>query len=190
MSLSENTGKSLKSCLTKNCAKLSNDCLIFNYKFSYAKAIDIYSVLCFVTEQGYFIFSSSSPFGLLSKCYHVAPLMGLSPAGAWRALCPWSPLLGFPPWWVRVQFRLNRYRAKKKAFSKSSQKWNDDAGKKEIERDFSKMKKYCKVIRAICHTQVLTCFCLWWEKFAASWENNHGFWPGQRQTRPYSQTGG
>ena len=47
-----------------------------------------------------------------------------------------------------------RYRAKKKAFTKSSQRWNDDAGKKEIERDFAKMKKYCKVIRAICHTQV------------------------------------
>lgn len=47
-----------------------------------------------------------------------------------------------------------RYRSKKKAFSKASQKWNDEAGKKDIEKDFNKMKKYCKVIRAICHTQV------------------------------------
>jgi large subunit ribosomal protein L3e len=51
------------------------------------------------------------------------------------------------------RFYKNWYRSKKKAFTKSSQKWNDEAGKKEIERDFNKMKKYCKVIRAICHTQ-------------------------------------
>ncbi|XP_045213920.2 60S ribosomal protein L3-like [Mercenaria mercenaria] len=53
----------------------------------------------------------------------------------------------------RRRFYKNWYRSKKKAFSKASQKWNDDAGKKEIERDFNKMKKYCSTIRAICHTQ-------------------------------------
>merc|ERR1712179_586776 len=53
----------------------------------------------------------------------------------------------------RRRFYKNWYRSKKKAFTKASQKWNDDAGKKEIERDFGKMKKYCKTIRAICHTQ-------------------------------------
>jgi large subunit ribosomal protein L3e len=54
----------------------------------------------------------------------------------------------------------SRYRSKKKAFTKASLKWNDDAGKKEIERDFNKMKKYCTVIRAICHTQV-TYYFIW-----------------------------
>merc|ERR1711915_663023 len=41
-----------------------------------------------------------------------------------------------------------------KAFSKNSKKWQDETGKKEIERDFNKMKKYCKVIRVIAHTQM------------------------------------
>merc|ERR1712179_741260 len=53
----------------------------------------------------------------------------------------------------RRRFYKNWYRSKKKAFTKASLKWNDDAGKKEIERDFGKIKKYCCTIRAICHTQ-------------------------------------
>lgn len=57
-------------------------------------------------------------------------------------------------WGVTVDLNLWRYRAKKKAFTKYSKKWQDEAGKKEIERDFAKMKKYCKVIRVIVHTQV------------------------------------
>ena len=32
-------------------------------------------------------------------------------------------------------------------------KWNDDLGKKEIEKDLNQIKKYCSVVRAICHTQ-------------------------------------
>ena len=47
-----------------------------------------------------------------------------------------------------------RYRSKKKAFTKASQRWKDDGGKASIEEDFNKMKKYCKIIRVICHTQV------------------------------------
>ncbi len=47
-----------------------------------------------------------------------------------------------------------RYRSKKKAFQKYSKKWQDEQGRKEIEKDFAKMKKYCKVIRVIAHTQV------------------------------------
>merc|ERR1712150_154479 len=54
----------------------------------------------------------------------------------------------------RRRFYKNWYRAKKKAFSKNSKKWQDETGKKEIERDFNKMKKYCKVIRVIAHTQM------------------------------------
>merc|ERR1711976_521396 len=54
----------------------------------------------------------------------------------------------------RRRFYKNWYRSKKKAFTKSSKKWQDDLGKKEIARDFAKMKKYCKVIRVIAHTQM------------------------------------
>ena len=35
-----------------------------------------------------------------------------------------------------------------------SKKWEDDAGKKDIDKDLNAIKKYCKVVRAICHTQV------------------------------------
>ena len=35
-----------------------------------------------------------------------------------------------------------------------SKKWEDEAGKKDIEKDLNAIKKYCKVVRAICHTQV------------------------------------
>jgi len=48
----------------------------------------------------------------------------------------------------------NWYRSKKKAFTKTSKKWQDDLGKKGIERDLAKIKKYCKVVRVIAHTQM------------------------------------
>jgi large subunit ribosomal protein L3e len=48
----------------------------------------------------------------------------------------------------------NWYKAKKKAFTKYAKKWQDDEGKREIEKDLQKMKKYCKVIRVIAHTQM------------------------------------
>jgi len=48
----------------------------------------------------------------------------------------------------------NWYRSKKKAFTKTSKKWQDELGKKEIERDLAKIKKYCKVVRVIVHTQM------------------------------------
>lgn len=53
-----------------------------------------------------------------------------------------------------IIFFSSRYKSKKKAFTKYAKKWKDDAGKKEIERDFAKMVKYCQVIRVIAHTQV------------------------------------
>jgi len=53
----------------------------------------------------------------------------------------------------RRRFYKNWYRSKKKAFTRASKKWQED-GKKEIEADFAKMKKYCKVIRVIVHTQM------------------------------------
>jgi len=53
-----------------------------------------------------------------------------------------------------VKFTTCRYKAKKKAFSKACRKWQDEDGQKQIERDFTQMKKYCKVIRVIAHTQM------------------------------------
>jgi len=43
---------------------------------------------------------------------------------------------------------------KKKAFTKYSKKWKDESGKKEIEKDFAKIIKYCQVVRVIAHTQM------------------------------------
>ena len=47
-----------------------------------------------------------------------------------------------------------RYKSKKKAFTKYCKKWQDDEGKKQLEKDFAAMKKYCQVVRIIAHTQV------------------------------------
>jgi large subunit ribosomal protein L3e len=54
----------------------------------------------------------------------------------------------------RRRFYKNWYKSKKKAFTKYAKKWKDDAGKKEIEKDFAKMVRYCQVIRVIAHTQM------------------------------------
>jgi large subunit ribosomal protein L3e len=53
----------------------------------------------------------------------------------------------------RRRFYKNWFRAKRKAFTRASKKWQDPNGKQEIERDLNKMKKYCTVIRVIAHTQ-------------------------------------
>ena len=47
-----------------------------------------------------------------------------------------------------------RYRSKKKAFTKYARKWQDAVGKKEIEKDLARIKKYCSVVRVIAHTQM------------------------------------
>jgi large subunit ribosomal protein L3e len=54
----------------------------------------------------------------------------------------------------RRRFYKNWYRSKRKAFTKFSKKWADETGKKQLEKEFGKMVKYCKVIRVICHTQM------------------------------------
>lgn len=54
----------------------------------------------------------------------------------------------------RRRFYKNWYKSKKKAFTKASKKWQDDLGKKVIEKDLKAMKRYCKTIRVICHTQM------------------------------------
>jgi large subunit ribosomal protein L3e len=54
----------------------------------------------------------------------------------------------------RRRFYKNWYKSKKKAFTKYAKKWKEENGKKEIEKDFAKMVKYCQVIRVIAHTQM------------------------------------
>ncbi|KAG8433321.1 hypothetical protein GDO86_017560, partial [Hymenochirus boettgeri] len=54
----------------------------------------------------------------------------------------------------RRRFYRNWYKSKKKAFTKYCKKWQDEEGKKQLEKDFSALKKYCKVIRVIAHTQM------------------------------------
>ncbi|KAF5901867.1 60S ribosomal protein L3-like, partial [Clarias magur] len=52
------------------------------------------------------------------------------------------------------RFYKNWYKSKKKAFTKYSKKWQDEAGKKLLEKDFAMMKKYCSVVRVIVHSQM------------------------------------
>lgn len=61
--------------------------------------------------------------------------------------CPCSALLDVP-------HLCRRHKSKKKAFTKYCKKWQDEDGKRQLEKDFAAMKKYCKVIRVIVHTQV------------------------------------
>jgi len=51
------------------------------------------------------------------------------------------------------RFYKNWCKSKKKAFSKACLRWADEEGKKTIANDFERMKKYCKIIRVIAHTQ-------------------------------------
>ncbi|TNM97336.1 hypothetical protein fugu_015492 [Takifugu bimaculatus] len=52
------------------------------------------------------------------------------------------------------RFYRNWYKSKKKAFTKYSKKWQDEKGKKQLDKEFEQMKKYCSVIRVIIHTQM------------------------------------
>ncbi|CAB1448085.1 unnamed protein product [Pleuronectes platessa] len=52
------------------------------------------------------------------------------------------------------RFYRNWYKCKKKAFTKYSKKWQDETGKKQLDKDFSALKKYCSVIRVIIHSQM------------------------------------
>ncbi|XP_054614927.1 60S ribosomal protein L3-like isoform X2 [Dunckerocampus dactyliophorus] len=52
------------------------------------------------------------------------------------------------------RFYKNWHKSKKKAFTKYSKKWQDESGKKELDKDFARMKKYCSVIRVIVHSQM------------------------------------
>jgi len=52
------------------------------------------------------------------------------------------------------RFYQNWHKSKKKAFTNAAQKWQDSLGKKMIQRDISKIKKYCSHVRIIAHTQI------------------------------------
>ncbi|XP_023785425.1 60S ribosomal protein L3 [Cyanistes caeruleus] len=47
------------------------------------------------------------------------------------------------------RFYKNWHKSKKKAFTKYCKKWQDEEGKKQLEKDFNSMKKYCQVIRVM-----------------------------------------
>ncbi|KAM7324798.1 hypothetical protein ACRRTK_017103 [Alexandromys fortis] len=51
-------------------------------------------------------------------------------------------------------FHKNWHKYKKKVFTKYCKKWQDDMDKKQLEKNFNSMKKYCQVIRIIAHTQI------------------------------------
>ncbi|RZR84574.1 hypothetical protein BHM03_00011427 [Ensete ventricosum] len=55
---------------------------------------------------------------------------------------------------VRRRFYKSWYKSKKKAFTKYSKKYESEEGKKEIQTQLEKMKKYASVIRVLAHTQV------------------------------------
>ncbi|CAL1588405.1 unnamed protein product [Knipowitschia caucasica] len=52
------------------------------------------------------------------------------------------------------RFYRNWYKSKKKAFTKYSKKWQDETGKKQLDKDFAAMKKYCSAIRVLVHSQM------------------------------------
>lgn len=58
---------------------------------------------------------------------------------------------------VKRRFYKNWCKSKKKAFSKYSKKYESEDGKKDIQAQLEKMKKYCNVIRVLAHTQVVSC---------------------------------
>ncbi|CAL5329796.1 unnamed protein product [Camellia sinensis] len=55
---------------------------------------------------------------------------------------------------VKRRFYKNWCKSKKKAFTKYSKKYENDEGKKDIQAQLEKMKKYCSVIRVLAHTQI------------------------------------
>merc|ERR1712098_928173 len=53
---------------------------------------------------------------------------------------------------VKRRFYKNWYRAKKKAFTKYAKTYQGDQAK--IQTQLKRVKDYCQVVRAICHTQI------------------------------------
>ena len=54
---------------------------------------------------------------------------------------------------LKRKFYKNWYRSKKKAFTKYAKKYTE-GGAKPINQQLDRIKKYCQVVRVICHTQI------------------------------------
>jgi large subunit ribosomal protein L3e len=54
---------------------------------------------------------------------------------------------------LKRKFYKNWYRSKKKAFTKYAKKYTE-GGAKPITQQLDRIKKYCQVVRVICHTQI------------------------------------
>jgi large subunit ribosomal protein L3e len=52
------------------------------------------------------------------------------------------------------RFYKNWYKSKKKAFTNYAKQATDPKGKKVVERDIERIKRYCQVVRVLAHTQV------------------------------------
>jgi large subunit ribosomal protein L3e len=75
-----------------------------------------------------------------------------TPRGLRALTTVWAQHLGEE---VKRRFYKNWYLAKKKAFTKYSARYNlKGEDKKSIKRDLDKIKKYCTVVRVLCHTQI------------------------------------
>merc|ERR1712215_335592 len=74
-----------------------------------------------------------------------------TPRGLRNFKSVWAEHLGEE---CRRRFYKNWHKSKKRAFTNASKKWTDEVGKKEIEADLAKIKKYCSTVRIIAHTQV------------------------------------
>ncbi|KAL0357125.1 UNVERIFIED_CONTAM: 60S ribosomal protein L3 [Sesamum calycinum] len=55
---------------------------------------------------------------------------------------------------LKRRFYKNWFKSKKKAFTKYSKKLETDEGKKDIQAQLEKLKKYASVIRVLAHTQI------------------------------------
>jgi large subunit ribosomal protein L3e len=63
----------------------------------------------------------------------------------------WAQRLGDE---LKRHFYKNWYKIKKKSFSKYTKKYETDEGKKDLESDLERMKKYATVVHVLAHTQV------------------------------------
>lgn len=70
---------------------------------------------------------------------------------------------------VKRRFYKNWCKSKKKAFTKYSKKYESEGGKKDIQAQLEKMKKYSSVIRVLAHTQVMS-FDIYLAHLMLSWK--------------------
>lgn len=76
-----------------------------------------------------------------------------TPRGLRRLTTVWAQHLSED---VKRRFYKNWCKSKQKAFTKYSNKYESEEGKKDINTRLEKMKKYCSVIRVLAHTQVMS----------------------------------